>query len=105
MYRPQKKLGSFVQRYPLKFPALSPKLGIVMKTSFKTRVLRMGLGSFVNINIFVIKIILFSLFTFSILFEFVKSKSTQMLRPQKRKFRSYVQRYSFKFRAQGSLAA
>ena len=29
--------------------------GIVMKTSFKTRVSRMGLGSFVNINIFVMK--------------------------------------------------
>ena len=27
-----------------------------MKTSFKTRVLRMGLGSFVDINIFVIEI-------------------------------------------------
>jgi len=26
-----------------------------MKTSFKTRVLRMGLGSFVDINIFVMK--------------------------------------------------
>ena len=29
--------------------------GIVMKTSFETRVLRMGLGSFVDINIFVVK--------------------------------------------------
>ena len=29
--------------------------GIVMKTSFGTRVSRMGLGSFVDINIFVMK--------------------------------------------------
>ena len=29
--------------------------GIVLKTSFETRVLRMGLGSFVDINIFVMK--------------------------------------------------
>ena len=29
--------------------------GIVMKTSFKTRVSRMGLGSFVDINFFVMK--------------------------------------------------
>ena len=35
--------------------------GIVMKTSFETRVLRMGLGSFVDINIFCCEI----LFNFS----------------------------------------
>ena len=35
----------------------SPRQGIVMKTSFETQVSRMGLGSFVNINIFVISII------------------------------------------------
>ena len=57
--------------------------GIVMKTSFKSRVSQMGLGSFVNFNIFVMKYYFLSLFTFSILFEFVKSKSTEMLRPQK----------------------
>jgi len=33
--------------------------GIVKKTSFKTRVSRMGLHSFVNINIFVMKYIFF----------------------------------------------
>ena len=43
----------------------------------------MGLGSFVNFNIFVMKYYFVSLFTFFIFFEFVKSKSTQMLRPQK----------------------
>ena len=57
--------------------------GIVMKPSFKSRVSQMGLGSFVNFNIFVMKYYFLSLFTFSILFEFVKSKSTEMLRPQK----------------------
>ena len=54
-----------------------------MKTSFKTRVLQMGLGSFVNINIFVIKHYFFTLFIFSIFFESLKSKSTQISRPQK----------------------
>jgi len=43
----------------------------------------MGLGSFVNINIFVIKYYFFTLFIFSIFFESLKSKSTQMSRPQK----------------------
>ena len=53
------------------------------KTSFKTRVSRMGfIGSFVNINIFK-KTFFFSLFIFSIFFESLKSKSAQMLRPQK----------------------
>ena len=37
-----------------------------MKTSFKPRVSRMGLGSFVNINIFVMKYYFFRLFIFSI---------------------------------------
>ena len=57
--------------------------GIFMKTSFKTRVSRMGLGSFININIFVIKYYFFSSFIFSIFFESLKSKSTQMLGAQK----------------------
>ena len=43
----------------------------------------MGLGSFVDINIFVMKYFSFSFLIFSILFESLKSKSTQMLRPQK----------------------
>ena len=53
--------------------------GIIMKTSFKTRVLRMGLDSSVDINIFVMKLF----FIFFIFIEFLKSKSTQMLRVQK----------------------
>ena len=52
-----------------------------MKTSFETRVSRMGLSSFVDINIFVI---LFSFLTIPHFSESLKSKSTQMLRPQKR---------------------
>jgi len=63
-----------------------------MKTSFKTRVSRMELGSFVDINIFVKNVILFSYFIFSIFFESLKSKSTQMLDPKKEtwEFRSNI---------------
>ena len=66
--------------------------GIVLKTSFKTRVSRMGLGSFVNVNIFVIK---YNLFQFVYLLHFFKShksKSTQMLNPKKetREFHSTI---------------
>ena len=39
--------------------------GIVMKTSFKTRVSRMGLGIFVNISIFVMKYYFFSVCLYS----------------------------------------
>ena len=38
------------------YRAQNLRQGIVMKTRFKTRVLRMGLGSFVDINIFVYEI-------------------------------------------------
>ena len=41
------------------------RYGIVMKTTFETRVLRMGLGSFVNINIFVMKYYFFSVCLYS----------------------------------------
>ena len=37
------------------YRAQNLRQSIVMKTSFKTRVSRMGLGSFVNINILVMK--------------------------------------------------
>ena len=59
-----------------------------MKTSFETRVSRMGLSSFVDINIFVMKYFLFSFFIFSIFVESLESKSKKMVRPQKGKFRS-----------------
>ena len=68
-----------------------------MKTSCETRVSRMGLGSFVDINIFVMKYCFFSFVTFSIFFESLKSKSTQMLKPPKRKLGSFVQRYCLNF--------
>ena len=54
-----------------------------MKNSFKTRVSRIDLGSLVNINIFVMKYYFFP-FVYTVhFFESLKSKSTQMLRPQK----------------------
>ena len=59
------------------------RYGIVMKTTFETRVLRMGLGSFVNIKIFVMKYYFFQFDYILLFFESVKSKSRQMLRPQK----------------------
>ena len=43
----------------------------------------MGLGSFVNINIFVIKYHFIQFVYIHICFESLKSKSTQILRPQK----------------------
>ena len=73
-----------------------------MKTSFETRVSRMGLGSFVDINIFVMKyFFLLSFFTFSIFVKSLKS-NLQNVKTPKRKLGSFVQRYSFKFRALGS---
>ena len=57
--------------------------GAVMKTSFKTRVSRMGLGSFVNIIIFVMKYNFFPFVYILHFFESLKLKSTQVLRPQK----------------------
>ena len=53
--------------------------GIVMKTSFKTRVSRMGSGSYVIINIFVMQYYFYQFFLYSPFFQ--KSKSTQMLIP------------------------
>ena len=54
-----------------------------MKTSFKTRVSRMGLGSFVDINIFCCEISFYLFSSYSPLFKSFKSKSTIMLRPHK----------------------
>ena len=51
-----------------------------MKTSFRTRVSRMG---HVDMNIYVIKYYFFVFFLFFNFFESLKSKSTEMLRPQK----------------------
>ena len=54
-----------------------------MTTSFETRVLQMGLGSFVDINIFVVKYYFIYFLHILHFFKSLKSKSTQMLRPQK----------------------
>ena len=54
-----------------------------MKTSFGTRVSLMGLGSFVDINIFVVKYYFIKFLHILHFFKFLKSKSIQMLRPQK----------------------
>ena len=68
--------------------------GIVMKTSFGTRASRMGLGSFVDINIFVLKYYFIWFLPILHFFESLQSRFTQML-----KLGSFVQWYSFKFRA------
>ena len=57
--------------------------GIVMKTSFGTRVSRMRLGSFVDINIFCCEISFYLFSSYFPLFKSFKSKSTIMLRPHK----------------------
>jgi len=54
-----------------------------MKTSFETRVSRMGLGSFVDINIFVVKYYFIKFLHILHFLKFLKSKSTQLPRPQK----------------------
>jgi len=51
-----------------------------MKTSFKTQVLRMGLGSFVDINIFVVK---YFFNWFIHILHFFRIKIYKKLRPQK----------------------
>ena len=54
-----------------------------MKTSFESRVSRMGLGSFVDINIFVVKYYFIKFLHILHFLKFLKSKSTQLPRPQK----------------------
>ena len=68
-----------------------------MKTSFKTRVSRMGLGSFVDINIFVM--IYYFIWFLHILhfFRIASIKIHTNVKTPKRKLGSFVQRYSFKF--------
>ena len=65
--------------------------GIIMKTSFKTRVLRLGLGSSVDINILVMKYLFLHILHFFRIYK--------MLRPKKRILKGFVERYSFKFLA------
>ena len=54
-----------------------------MKTSFETRVSRMGLSSFVDINIFVGKYYFIKFLHILHFLKFLKSKFTQLPRPQK----------------------
>ena len=54
-----------------------------MKTRSETWVSRKGLASFVELNILVMKYYFILFFHFLHFFEFHKSKSTQILRPQK----------------------
>ena len=63
----------------------SPKLktGCRYENHFKPRVSRMGLSSFVNFNIFLMKFYFFQYVYILLFFESLKSKSTQMLKPQK----------------------
>ena len=65
-----------------------------MKTSFGTWVSQMGLPSFVDI-------ILFSFFIFYYFFRSLKSKSTQIIRPQKGNYKEFRSTISFKFLALG----
>ena len=62
----------------------------------------MGSGSFVKINIFKLKYYFFQFVYILHFFESLKSKSANCKTP-KRKLRSFVQRYSFKFWAQFKL--
>ena len=63
-----------------KHGAQNLRQGIVMKTSFKTQVLRMGLSSFVDIDIFVMKYLFLPILHFS---RISQIKIYKMLRPQK----------------------
>ena len=69
-----------------------------MKTRFKTRVLRMGLGSFVDINILVIKYLFLHILHF---FSNLSNQNLQNVKTPKRILKGFVERYSFKFRALG----
>ena len=64
---------------------LSPKLktGYRNENQFRTRVSRMSLSSFVDINIFVLKYYVFQFLYILHFVESLKSKSSQMLTPQK----------------------
>ena len=66
-----------------------------MKTSFKTRVSRMGLREY---QYFCHEMLFFSLFIFSI-FSNLINQNLQNVDTPERKLGSFVQRYSFKFRA------
>ena len=68
-----------------------------MKTIFETRVSGMGLGSFVDI--FVMKYFFYLVSSHSPFLSNLLNQNLQNVEISKRKLGSYVQRYSFKFRA------
>ena len=69
-----------------------------MKTSFKTGVLRMGIGSFVDINILVMKYLFLHILHF---FRISQIKIyVQNVKTPKKILKGFAERYSFKFRAQ-----
>ena len=65
--------------------------GIVIKTSFKTRVLRMGLGSFVDINIFVDEIFFYLFSLYSPFLLNLLNQNLQNIKTPKRNLESFVQ--------------
>ena len=80
--------------FNLLYRAQNLRQGIIMKTSFKTWVSRMGFCEYQ----YFCKEMLFFQFLFSLhFFQSLKSKSTQMLRPPERKLEGFVQRNAFKF--------
>ena len=89
----------FIILVPGQYRDQNLRQGIVLKTSFKTRVSRMGLGSFVNINIFVMKYCFIQFVYILNFFRISEIKINTNVKTPKRKPGSFVQRYSFKFRA------
>ena len=77
--------------------SLKIKTGYRYGNQFWNLVSRMGLGSFVDINIFIMKNYVIQFLHILHLFKSLKSKSKQ--KTTKRKIKGFVQRYSFKFRA------
>ena len=73
------------------YRAQNLRQGIVMKTSFKTRVLRMGLGSSVDINIFVYEIFFYLFPLYSPFLLNLLNQNLQNIKTPKRKLESFVQ--------------
>ena len=73
------------------YRAQTLRQGIVMKTSFETRVSCMGLGSFVDINIFVYEIFFYLFSLYSPFLLNLLNQNLQNIKPPKRKLESFVQ--------------
>jgi len=68
-----------------------------MKTSFETRVSQTGLGSLVDIYIYVLNIFFYLVSSYSPFLSNLLNQNLQNVKTPKRKLWSFVQRYSFKF--------